>query len=212
MHVGEKLKSAFEAAHQAIETEEKKLQKDVATVKSVLREIPRTLGHVDYTKLALKPTQTIGAPAGVRAAKATVRAVKAAIHGAEKEITRDARGAVATVKDPKVEASVGAAITASVPFVKSAGATAYAGSLVVRDVPRMADALDTVLGGTVTGQPEIALPAAVDLVLTTAQTIGDSVKLVRAESKAARDLHAAAPVIRGAAHEIVDTFKKSTGR
>lgn len=192
MNVSEKLKSTVEDAARHIGIDTKSKDHSVKTEKPVAREAPlASFAHVDYSKLAiLKPTTS---PVG----SATLKAVHAA---------------ATTMKDPSVRKDLAAVKTVAAPLIMSGGATIGAAAGAAKAVITMVKGAETMAGALGSAQVELAPIGAASFALAEVAFVRSALDLNKALPKAIHDARVAAPVVREAAHHMMETFKKNAGR
>lgn len=189
MNISEKVKSTVEDAARHIGIDTKSKDPSVKTEKPVAKEAPHaSFAHVDYSKLTL-PKPAIAA--------ATVKALHAAS---------------VTMKDPSVKKDLAAAKTASAPLITSGGATIGAAVAGGKAVVTMVQGAETMAGSLGTGQVELTPIGAASFALAEVGFVGSSLTLKAELPKAIHDARVAAPVIREAAHHLIETFKQNLGR
>ena len=191
MNVGEKLKSRFEEDAHCLGIDTKSKDHSVKAEKPVAKEAPHaSFAPVDYAKLALlKPVSPIGSG-----------------------VAKAAHAASVTLADPAVKKDLAAVKTVAAPLIKSGGATIATAAVATKCVLTMVNGAETMVAALATAQVELTPFGAASFAVAEVGFVGSALKLAKEIPKAIHDGRAAAPVVRDAAHHVMETFKKNLGR
>ncbi len=191
MNIGEKLKARFADDAHSLGIDTKSKDHSVKTEKPVAKEPPHAaFAHVDYAKLALlKPAFTVAS-----------------------ETAKTMHAASATMKDPSVKKDLAAAKTVAAPALMSGGAMIFTAARASKDVLTMVKGAETMVAALGTAQVELTPVGAASFLLAEVDFVRQTAALSKEVPKAIHDVRVAAPVVREAAHHLIETFKQNLGR
>ena len=191
MNVGEKLKSRFESDAHCIGIDPPSKDHSGKTEKPAAKEAPvASFAHVDYGKLALlKPASAI--------ASGTTKAIHAAS---------------VTLKDAGVKKDLGAAKVATLPLVTATGAVIADAAGAMGASIAVSLAVQSMAGAGVSGQEELTPLGAAAFACSEVTFLKQTNSLRQDLSKAMDAGRAAVPVVREAAHHLIEAFKHNLGR